>query len=149
MKVSLLLIMLVLFTVASADHECKDKKPSTWCERFVKTNGTCYHKKERKMAKIMKKCKLTCGVCKKHEDDKEEEEDSGVDKLFQEGILKRHNEVRAMHSAQAMVWSEKAATFAQSWCDMLAKNKQMKHSDWEVCNIIKDRRHNFCFLIFY
>jgi len=73
----------------------------------------------------------------KKDDDKDDKKDDEKDKddgnndiktAFKDAILKRHNELRADHSAPAMSWDEGTEKFAQKWCDHLAATNKFEHS---------------------
>ena len=40
-----------------------------------------------------------------------------------------HNELRALHGAQGLAWSEELGTEAQAWCEELALKDELKHDN--------------------
>jgi len=50
---------------------------------------------------------------------------------FKSEFLAAHNKYRADHHAPSLQWSDEAAAKAQSWAEMLAKSKTLKHGDHE------------------
>ena len=47
-------------------------------------------------------------------------------------FLFKHNELRALHSAPAMTWNPKIASFAQDWCNKLKSGQESGHSDQTI-----------------
>ena len=47
---------------------------------------------------------------------------------FRNTILRRHNELRALHGASPLKWNSKVASFATSWCETLKKENGFRHS---------------------
>lgn len=47
---------------------------------------------------------------------------------WEQAILERHNEVRALHCVPEVTWNEEAAAFAQSWAEGLCPTMTLMHS---------------------